>query len=65
MPADVKTLVASLEADIKSGKLHPFAGPVKDQDGKDRQPAGSNMSDEAMGKMDFYVEGIAGKLPSK
>jgi simple sugar transport system substrate-binding protein len=65
VPADVKTQVAALEADIKSGKLHPFAGPVKDQDGKDRQAAGSNMSDEAMGKMDFYVEGVAGKLPSK
>jgi simple sugar transport system substrate-binding protein len=65
VPADVKAQVAALEADIKSGKLHPFAGPVKDQDGKERQAAGSNMSDEAMGKMDFYVEGIAGKLPSK
>ena len=65
VPADVKAQVAALEADIKSGKLHPFAGPVKDQDGKERQKAGSNMSDDAMGKMDFYVEGIAGKLPSK
>jgi len=65
VPADVKTMIASLEADIKSGKLHPFAGPVKDQDGKERQPAGSNMPDDALGKMDFYVEGVAGKLPSK
>jgi simple sugar transport system substrate-binding protein len=65
IPADVKTMVAALEGDIKSGKLHPFAGPVKDQDGKDRVPAGKNMTDEEMGKMDFYVEGVAGKLPAK
>ena len=65
VPADVKTIVAGLEADIKSGKLHPFAGPVKDQDGKERLAAGKNMSDADMGKMDYYVEGVAGKLPSK
>ena len=65
IPADVKSMVASLEGDIKSGKLHPFAGPVKDQDGKDRVAAGKSMTDEEMGKMDFYVEGVAGKLPSK
>ena len=65
VPADVKTQAQQVEADIKSGKLHPFAGPVKDQDGKERLAAGKNMADEDMGKMDFYVEGVAGKLPSK
>jgi basic membrane protein A and related proteins len=58
-------MIAALEGDIKSGKLHPFAGPVKDQDGKVRVAAGKNMSDGEMGKMDYYVEGVAGKLPSK
>ena len=65
VPADVKAQAQQVEADIKSGKLHPFAGPVKDQDGKERFAAGKTMSDEEMGKMDFYVEGVAGKLPSK
>ena len=65
VPADVKAAAQQVEADIKSGKLHPFAGPVKDQDGKERLAAGKNMADEDMGKMDFYVEGVAGKLPSK
>ena len=65
VPADVKAQAQQVEADIKSGKLHPFAGPVKDQDGKERLAAGKNMADEDMGKMDFYVEGVAGKLPSK
>ena len=65
VPADVKAQAQQVEADIKSGKLHPFAGPVKDQDGKERLGAGKTMADEDMGKMDFYVEGVAGKLPSK
>src|SRR4029077_19423410 len=28
VPADVKAMATTLEADIKSGKVHPFAGPV-------------------------------------
>ena len=65
IPADVKTLVAKLEGEIKAGTLHPFAGPVVDQDGKTRIAAGKAMSDEELGKMDYYVEGVASKLPKK
>jgi len=65
VPADVKAQVAKLEADIVAGKLHPFAGPVVDQDGKTRVPAGRNMADDELGKMDYYVEGVASKLPKK
>ncbi len=65
VPADVRTLVAKLESDIKAGTLQPFAGPVVDQDGKTRVPAGKSMSDEELGKMDYYVEGVASKLPTK
>jgi len=65
IPADVKAMVATLEGDIKSGKLHPFAGPLKDQDGKERVAAGKSPSDEELGKMDYYVEGVASKLPKK
>ena len=63
IPADVKALVAKQEAEIKAGTLHPFAGPVVDQDGKTRVPAGRNMTDDELGKMDYYVEGVASKLP--
>ena len=63
IPADVKALVGKQEAEIKAGTLHPFAGPVVDQDGKTRVPPGTNMSDVELGKMDYYVEGVASKLP--
>ena len=65
IPADVKAMVATLEGDLKSGKLHPFAGPMKDQDGKERVAAGKALSDEELGKMDYYAEGVGSKLPKK
>ena len=65
IPADVKDQVAKLEGQLKAGTFHPFAGPVKDQDGKERVAAGKTMTDDEMGKMDYYVEGVASKLPKK
>ena len=56
---------AKLEAAIKAGKAHPFAGPVVDQDGKVRVAAGKVISDEDLEKMDYFVKGVASKMPSK
>lgn len=63
VPQDVQDLVRKTEADIKAGKFHPFAGPVKDNEGKERIAAGRTIDDIALNKMDFYVEGVQGKLP--
>ena len=65
IPADVRAQIAKQEGEIKAGTLHPFAGPVVDQDGKTRVPAGKTMTDDELGRMDYYVEGVAGKLPKK
>jgi basic membrane protein A len=43
---------------IVSGQLHPITGPVKDQKGELRLKDGERMSDEALSKMDWYVEGV-------
>lgn len=64
VPAEVRAQVAKLEAEIKAGSLHPFAGPVLDQDGKMRHESGA-MPDEALGKMDYYVQGVASRLPKR
>jgi simple sugar transport system substrate-binding protein len=63
VPAEVKAKVTALEADIASGKLHPFAGPVKDQSGKVVVPDGTTMSDKDLLGFGWYVEGVVGKLP--
>jgi basic membrane protein A len=65
VPKAVQEQVLKLEAQIKAGKFHPFAGPVVDQDGTTRVPAGQDMKDEELQKMDFYVQGVASKMPSK
>jgi simple sugar transport system substrate-binding protein len=36
---------------------------MKDNDGKERLAAGKTITDEALSKMDYYVEGVQGKLP--
>lgn len=65
VPKEVRDLVAKAEADIAAGKLHAFGGPVKDQQGKERAPAGKSLTDEQLGVMDYYVEGVVGQLPKK
>jgi len=63
VPKDVQDRVKTLGDEIVSGRGHPFAGPLKDQAGKERVPSGKVMPDDALQKMDFYVEGVQGKLP--
>ncbi len=63
VPADVAALAETRGKEIIAGTLHPFAGPVRDQGGKVRVPAGEVMSDQAMLGFDWYVEGVQGKLP--
>ena len=64
VPQDVQDQVKKAEAEIASGKLHVFEGPMKDNTGKERLAAGKVMGDGELSKMDYYVEGVVGKLPS-
>jgi len=63
VPDDVVAQVEKIEQAIKSGRFHPFQGPVKGQDGTVRIAAGQTISDEDLQKMDWYVQGVQGKLP--
>lgn len=60
--AVVKEATAAIEA-IKNGELVPFAGPIKDQSGKVVIEEGKAVEDKALLKMNWYVEGVQGKLP--
>jgi len=64
VPEDARAAMTKAEAEIGAGKLHPFTGPMKDNDGKERLAAGKAIGDDALSKMDYYVEGVQGKLPS-
>lgn len=63
IPADVQEEARAVEEGIKSGALHPFTGPINDQDGKERVAAGETLTDDVLLAMDWYVEGVQGKLP--
>jgi len=64
MPADVAAAAAKAAADIKSGANKIFTGPIMDNTGKLRVPAGKTLNDgELFTTLDYYVDGIAGKIP--
>jgi len=63
VPADVKKLAEERRDAIKAGKLHPFTGPLKAQDGKEVLAAAKTMGDPELRKMNFYVEGVEGAIP--
>lgn len=63
VPADVKQLVDQKKADLISGKLQVFPGPIVDSDGKVRIKAGEvGKIDDLLTNDDWVVEGVQGKL---
>lgn len=64
VPAEVKQFVAAREKELVAGTLNPFTGPIKDNDGKVRLDKGV-LDDAALSKMDYFVEGVAGKVSGK
>ena len=64
VPPDVVAMVKKAEGDIAAGKLHPFTGPMKTNDGREVLAAGKTITDAELSKMDYYVEGVVGSLPT-
>lgn len=55
---EVETLVAELTRDTPESRYYPFRGPVLDNAGATRIPAGSVPDDDALLRMCWYTEGI-------
>jgi basic membrane protein A len=62
LPKEVVDAVKGREEELRKGSLHPFTGPVRTNDGKVVLESGP-MTDEQLSKMDYYVEGVLGKVP--
>lgn len=60
VPQEVQDLVMQTKADIESGKIVVFKGPIKDQDGNIKVADGEALGDDAMGSVDWFVEGVIG-----
>ena len=60
VPADVRQLVTASADKIEKG-FNPFTGPITDNTGVVRIPAGESWGGDKMGNFDWYVEGVVGK----
>ena len=65
VPASVRSLVMAKRQAIIAGTFNELAGPIKDQSGTVRVPAGSALSDSAQLSMNWFVQGVVGQVPSK
>lgn len=63
VPQDVRDEVNAAKEKIFSGDLHPFTGPISDNDGELRVEEGETMSDEALLSFDWLVQGVVGEIP--
>lgn len=62
IPADIQAKLKQLEADVASGKVHPFAGELKDQNGNVRVAKGSTLPDADILGINWLVEGMVGQI---
>ena len=63
IPADVVALAEETRKGLMDGSIKPFAGPIKGQDGTVKVKEGEELDDGVLLGMDWYVEGVQGKLP--
>lgn len=62
VPPEVVRLVETKKKEIEQGRLHPFAGPVKDSQGRLLVPKGKTVSDREMLIFGWFVEGVEGRF---
>jgi basic membrane protein A len=55
-------LIADAQKKILDGSLHPFTGPISDQKGTVRIPAGTTMAESDIWNMDWFVRGVNGTI---
>jgi simple sugar transport system substrate-binding protein len=58
IPAEVVAAAEEVKQGIIDGSLNPFTGPIVDNTGTERVPAGQTLDDAGLWAMDWYVEGV-------
>ena len=64
VPESAKKRVDEIKAGLKAGTFAVFRGPLKDSSGKVVLEKDVIADDAWKGKINFYVEGVEGKIPS-
>jgi simple sugar transport system substrate-binding protein len=62
VPAEARSRIEALRADIEAGRLQPFAAPLVDNQGQLRLAQGA-LDDAAIAGMDWFVQGVVGSVP--
>jgi simple sugar transport system substrate-binding protein len=62
LPAAVRKELAAREKALIAGKAAPFIGRLVDQSGQVRNERGA-LGDDAIARMDWFVQGVSGTLP--
>jgi len=62
VPQEVRDLVEQAQNKISAGNLTIFEGPIKDQKGQLRIPAGIKLNDEELINMSWFVDGVIGQV---
>jgi simple sugar transport system substrate-binding protein len=63
VPADVAKVFEARKQSIAAGTLLPFTGPIKDNSGAIKVPAGSALQADDLVSIDWYVDGVDGTVP--
>lgn len=63
VPEDVKAAADVVREGIVAGTMHPFEGPINNQQGEQIVGAGEIIDDGVLLGMNYYVEGVQGDLP--
>ena len=59
---ETKKLADAAKQNIIDGKLVVFAGPLYDQTGAERVPAGQALTDKDLLSIDWFVKGVDGQI---
>lgn len=61
---DVRAEIEEKEKAMRAGTFKPFTGPIVDQAGKVRVPAGESPDRTKLESTNYLVKGVVGKIPS-
>ena len=64
VPEDAKKRVEEIKAGLKGDTFEVFTGPIVDNTGKERLAKDAKADQAWKDKIDFYVKGVEGKVPS-
>ncbi len=62
VPEDIKEMVLEKQEEVINGELHPFTGPIYDNEGNMKYSEGEMATDGELLSMDWFVDNVEGNL---